>query len=149
MKKKKKLIIIIAAVVVLAGGGAGIYFTMFNKANPVDGETVVEEILDPPGLVKLTQFLVNINDGNRDHFAKIELAVTIQPAETAKMVMKDPLLLARMRDRVLTLLTSKQYQELTSAIGKEGLRREVKAHLSPLLEGGTIEDVLFEEFVIQ
>lgn len=77
------------------------------------------------------------------------MTLTIQPAETAKNVMKDELLLARMRDRVLTLLTSKQYHELISAIGKEGLRREVKAHLSPLLEEGTIEDVLFEEFVIQ
>ena len=140
----KKMLIIILAVVVV-GGGAGAYF-MFLRPGP-DTEKVAEA--PQPGLVTMETFMVNIDDPQAARFAQLDLRLTVLPESLAATINEDEILRARLRDRVLTLLTSKSAQELSGPDGKEGLRREIKAHLSPLLEEGEIQDVLFSDFVIQ
>ena len=57
--------------------------------------------------------------------------------------------MARLRDRILTLLTSKTYRELNDANGKELFRKEILDRLNPLLESGEVKEVLFSDFVVQ
>lgn len=154
-RKSKKLLVIIAAVVVLAGGGGGAYFML--RPGPADASGVdAPQVADtePPGLVSMETFMVNIYHPDGDRHAKLKLDLAVVPAGLADRVAGDTLLQARLRDRVLTLLTSKSFDELRSPVGKEGFRREVKARLDPLLEGvdstgGQIDEVLFSEFVVQ
>ena len=141
---KKKLIIVAAAVVVLAGGGGAAYY--FMSAEPA--EAAVEE-KPTVGLIEMETFLTNINDPRGKHHARLQLKVAISPETAAEEVKADPLLMARMRDQVLTLLTSKTFDELSQSEGKEGFRKEIGERLAPLVDTGKVEEVLFSDFVVQ
>ena len=158
MKKKKLIIIIAAVVVVLAGGGAAAFFAMSGGEEEEPQEVV--EVEEPPGLMELDPFVVNVTEGKKGRIAKLNISLTITPAEAVTTLSEDSLLLARMRDRTLTLLTAKAYDELVTPLGKESLRRELKARLGPLVEAAVdpeaegpvapeIKDVLFSEFMVQ
>ena len=146
--KNKKMLIIIAVVVVLLGGGGAAAFFMMGGEEP---EEEVVEPQEPPGVLELDSFVVNITEGGTERIAKVNINLTISPSELTALLTADTLLLARIRDRTLTLLAAKSYEELVTPLGKESLRREVKARLTPLIEEheGTIEDVLFSEFMVQ
>jgi flagellar FliL protein len=94
-------------------------------------------------------FLVNINDPEGERYAKVQLQLSVVPESAVGDISGDPLVMAQMRDRVLTLLSAKSFQELSSPIGKEGVRREIKSRLDPLLEKGEIQEVLFQDFLVQ
>jgi flagellar FliL protein len=141
----KKVIIIVAAALVLGAGGTAALLTLL----PSDGDTAAAPPPEPPGIVDMETFLVNINAPQGDRFAKLSVRLTVLPGTLAESLSEDPVLKARMRDRVLTLVTSKTLAELIGPVGKEGLRREIKAHLDPLLDEGEIQEVLFSEFVVQ
>lgn len=143
---KKWLILSIAAVVLLGAGGTAAFF-VFRSEPAEDSEP--QEAAETPGIVSMDTFLVNLRSAQGDRFAKVELQLTVTPAWAASAVSEDALLSAKLRDRVLTLLTSKEAEDLLSPVGKEGLRRELKASLNPLLPDGEIREVLFSNFVVQ
>ncbi len=140
----KKLLMIVLPVVLVAGGAGA--FLMLGKS---EHEAPVEAKAEPPGLVTMETFLVNIHESGRDRFAKVNLQLAIAPASLAVSVSANPLMQAKMRDRILSLLTTKSSEELVSPIGKESFRREVKIALEPLLDDGQIDEVLFSDFVVQ
>ena len=144
---KKLLIIIILAVVLLGGGGAAAMFLMGGD----EAEVVEEPQAAPPGLMPLDPFVVNLKEPDQKHFVKLRLQVTISPEERIAVLAENQLLIARCRDRILTLLSSKSYSELSSPLGREALRREIKARLEPLFDGedDKLEDILFSEFMVQ
>jgi flagellar FliL protein len=112
--------------------------------------------------VDLETFLVNLADEGADRYAKVSIKLAVHPAEVATKVKEDELARARLRDRILTVLAAKTYEELSTPLGKEGLRKELQVQLQPLLatvlEGGekhegeepvSIEELLFGDFVVQ
>ena len=140
----KKMMMILGPVLLL-GGGAAFYFLVMAKPA---GE-LATPTLGPPGMVSMDSFLVNIGGNEGDRFAKVDLRLTVVPSSSASRITNDELLMAKMRDRILTLLSAKSFDELSSPLGKEGFRRELKARLSPLVEDGEIQDVLFQDFMVQ
>jgi flagellar FliL protein len=144
---KKLLFIILGAVVILGGGGVGAFFLMSGGEEKKPAEEA--EQTKPAGLVEMETFMVNIRDKNRERFAKLDVRLTVVPAGMAGRINEDILLQAKMRDRILSLLTTKNYEVLSTSVGKEGFRREIKTALTPLVEDGEIQEVLFTNFVIQ
>jgi flagellar FliL protein len=143
-----KLVIVVLAVV-LVGGGVGGFFLLRPKSGPPKEGAGAATEKAPAALLNLEAFTVNLNDPSGERYIKVTLRLTVSPAELAEKADKDGLLMARVRDRILTLLTSKTVQEVGSPLGKESLRREIQARLNPLFEGGKVEDVLFSDFVVQ
>ncbi len=127
-KSKKKLLIVVAAVVVLLGarGRRAAIFMLRSPAEagePAGGAAAAasagaQKYDGPAGLVEMEPFLVNINDPEAERFAKVQLKLAIVPERRAAELAGDALVLAQMRDRVLTLLTSKTYEELATPLGK-------------------------------
>lgn len=146
--KNKKMLIIAGVAVLLLGGGAAFMMMKKPPPPPEEGEVVVEKS-EPPGIMEMEPFLVNINNPQGDRYAKMKLKLTVVPASLAGDLAGDEVIQAKMRDRVLTLITAKSLEDLIGPMGKEGLRREIKAHLTPMLTEGKIQDVLFSEFVVQ
>ncbi len=142
---KKLLIMVVAGLLVGVGGTAG-FFILTKSDSTTQAAAPPPE---PPGIMDMEPFLVNISDEGGDRFAKLDLRLAIRPGSEVDSMKDDTLLQAKIRDRVLTLITSKSFQELVGPVGKEALRRELKAHLSPLLEEGEIDEVLFADFVVQ
>lgn len=146
MKKMMPIVFVVVGLLVGGGGAAG-YFMM--TASPAGAEPETVEHTGPAGLVSMETFLVNISQGADERFAKLQLRLTVVPDSLATKMTEDPLIQAKMRDRVLTLLASKSYEEVSTPIGKESFRREIKTVLEPLVEDGEIREVLFQEFVVQ
>ncbi len=137
-----KMMIAAAAVVLLGGGGGAAYYF-------VNGGAATDEPKASVGLIEMETFLTNINDSRGKHHARLQLKVAVSPEAAAEAVKKDPLLMARMRDQVLTLLTSKSFDELSQSEGKEVFRREIADRLAPLVQDGDVTEVLFSDFVVQ
>jgi flagellar FliL protein len=103
----------------------------------------------PPGVVELESFLTNINDPSGERYCKLTIKLAVVPADTVDTIGKDALLLARMRDQVLTVLSGKTFHELSDPKGKEAFREDVRVRLGELLTVAEIQQVLFSEFVVQ
>jgi flagellar FliL protein len=141
--KNKKLLTGILAVVLLAGGGTAYYF----QFGPYQGEAAKEEIPpEPAAIVKLDPFVTNIADDRR---ARVEMALAVAPISRSAEVQADPLLVARLRDKILTMLAAGTYDELSSPKGKEDFRKKVQIAAQQLIADGEVQEALFVDFVIQ
>ena len=124
-------------------------FMMAFAAGCGDEEEEENEVEETVGILEMETFLTNINDPSGERYAKLQVKLAVSPEEKAAEVTGDALLMAKLRDQVLTLLTSKTFEELSDPEGKEGFRSEIQERLSPLVEGGEVKEVLFAEFVVQ
>jgi len=57
--------------------------------------------------------------------------------------------LPQLRDTILTTLSSKNYEEISSLDGKMQLRAEIMAMLNQYLKTGKITNIYFTEFIVQ
>ncbi len=75
----------------------------------------------------------------------------IVPEERVPELVAAPLVVAQIRDKILTLITSKTFAELNSPAGKINLRKEIADGINPVLyaKGCAAKEVLFAEFVVQ
>ena len=146
-----KKMIIIGAVAVLALAGGGYYYA--TASGLLGGETDAEAAEPEPepealGVIELEPFLTNIGDSGKRH-ARVSIKLAVSPEERAAEVTADALAVARLRDMVLTLLTSKPVEELVSPEGKAALRKEIAAKATEVIKPGTVQEALFGEFVVQ
>ena len=149
-KKSKKMLLLAIGVIVLGGGAALTAFFMTRGGETADpNKTVAEVSQEKLGLIPLDTFLVNLNDPRGERYMKVTLRLTLAPESAADGILADELQLARIRDRVLTVLMSKSFEELSGPLGKENLRLEVQAQVDTLLADGAVRDVLFSEWVVQ
>ena len=108
-----------------------------------------DDIEQAVGVLEMETFLTNINDPAGERHTRLGIKLAITPEEQVAEIKADPLLMARLRDRILTLLTSKTYRQLNDAKGKELFRKQIIERLNPLLESGEVKEVLFSDFVVQ
>ena len=145
-KSKKKLFIVAGALVILlGGGGAGAWFFMHGSH---DTQEKSAEPAKPPVYLPLETFTVNLQGGEQ----YLQTDITLQVADPAQV---EPIKLhmPRVRSRLLTLLSSKQADELITPDDKKKLAQEILAQIKlPLDPNGKpqqVDDVLFTSFVIQ
>jgi hypothetical protein len=67
----------------------------------------------------------------------------------AERITGEVLELARVRDRLLTVLSSKTAEEITSYEGKEDLRAELARAVAPLFGEAKVLEIYFTEFLVQ
>ncbi len=144
-KSKKMLIIGLAAVLLLGGGGGAAYFLMQGKS-----DTKEVKKAEKPEFVVLDQFTVNLQPEEGDQYLQIALTLQVSSLEQVELI---KLNMARVRSRVLLLLSSKKASELTSTEGKGLLAKEIIAAVNqPFAEKEKpqeVRDVLFTSFIIQ
>ncbi|MCS6839120.1 MAG: flagellar basal body-associated FliL family protein [Bdellovibrionaceae bacterium] len=94
---------------------------------------------------QLKDFVVNLSGsrGRRIIKASIELEL---PNQNSKNEVES--LEAQIRDQIILILSSKNYEEIASKEGKEALRNEIKLALNPSLsDGNKILNIYFTEFI--
>lgn len=146
---KKKLIMIGGAVVVLlaGGGGAAYYFGLFGGGEVEAAEAAPVEL--PAGLLELQPFLTNIADKRDDHAARLQVKLVIAPEEKIAEIQADALMMARLRDDILSLLATKAFDELKTPEGKEAFRAELFESLQEHFEDVEMREILFGDFIVQ
>ena len=145
----KKIIIIVAAVALLAIGG-GLYAYQSGMLGGTEEEQASGAPAIPQGLpaamIEFEPFLTNVG-GN--HHARLQVKLAVSPDTRAEEIKADAVMMARMRDKILTLLATKDHVGLSNPQGRQAFREELHVALAELTTGALLEDVLFADFVVQ
>jgi flagellar protein FliL len=156
--KKKLMIMLVAGLLVLGGGGgAGWYFLSGGEAeaqeesSPKKKKKEKKEKSDVKAeYVPVDAFTVNLQPENGDQYLQVQFTLQVDGPEQTILV-KDNM--AKVRSRVLLLLSGKKASEINTVAGKQQLAAEIKAVVQqPFEEDGDeqgISDVLFTSFIIQ
>ena len=145
-KSKKKLFIIIGfALLLLGGGGAAAWFLTQGSHDPKEAHA---EPPKAPIFLPLETFTVNLQGGEQ----YLQTDITLQVADLADVEMIK-LQRPRVRSRLLTLLSSQNAENLSSAESKKKLVQDIlvqmKLPFDPKGKPQQVTDVLFTTFVIQ
>lgn len=156
---KKKLMIMVIAGLLMLGGGAGAGWFFLNSG--ADAETShandapkKKKKKDKEGVkaeyVPVEAFTVNLQPENGDQYLQVQFTLQVDSPEQVTLV-KDNM--AKVRSRVLLLLSGKKASEINTVAGKQQLAGEIKAAVQvPFDEDGDeqdVSDVLFTSFIIQ
>lgn len=160
--KSKLMMIVGAAVLVLGlGGGAGWYFmhgsddaAAATKKGGHDEDDKPEKKKKKkeatPEYVQLEPFTVNLQPENGDQYLQIAFTLQVDGAEQAEVIKTN---MAKVRSRVLLLLSGKKASEINTIEGKQQLAGEilavVKEPFSKKADEQEVSDVLFTSFIIQ
>ena len=170
-KKAKKggngalMIIIIAIFVLLLVIGGLVAFLMLSSDEPKDANMVApaqtqtqaapaqnkakrggNDYSNMGPIYPLDQFVVNLLSENGSRFLKTKIDME-QSDEilTAELDKKKALL----RDIIIRTLSSKTYEEVSTAKGKDRLKDEIVGKLNEVLNDGYIKNIFFTDFVVQ
>ena len=148
-----KLIFLFVAVLLVGTLGlAGGFFMMWNKLSDLNTQAnaAVEDQQDQTAalgtLFPLDTFIVNLADQERSRYLRVTMDLELAAAtDTQKLTERLP----QIRDRILMLLPSKRFADISSTEGKTALRDEIIGKLNGLFPGNVITDIFFTEFVVQ
>jgi len=148
-----------AAVLVLGlGGGAGWYFMHGSSAQESAGPAKKEhgggskkkKEEHPPEYLAIEPFTVNLQPETGDQYLRVAFTLQVDGVEQAEVIKTN---MAKVRSRVLLLLSGKKASEINTVEGKQQLAGEILAVVKqPFAEHGDeqeVSDVLFTEFIIQ
>ena len=165
-KKKSKLIPMVgSAVVLVAGATAALWYLgvgPFAGGRPKhaeataaieEGEPAGAEEAEggkpggaPGGLVALAPFIANLADDGGRRYLKATFQIDFGSATVPASVEAH---LPQMRDLLLTLFTSKTYDEIRTPEGKQQLREEIIGRVNQVLDRDLAKAVYFTEFIVQ
>ncbi|MBI3657232.1 MAG: flagellar basal body-associated FliL family protein [Acidobacteria bacterium] len=99
----------------------------------------------------LEPFLVNLADTPQNRYARItmKLGLSMPPDHVTEKIVKNDVVVAKIRDQVLSLLCSKRSDEIMSEKGKQILRKQIMEQATKALPEGSVEEVFFTDFVVQ
>jgi flagellar FliL protein len=150
-KSMIKPILIIAVVVFLLGGGffawksgvvAKVTGTSGNETKTVEPQQSQE--MGP--VYNLETFLVNLNEPQGKRYLKAKVTLELETEDVQAEIEKR---LPQIRDAVLTMLSSKAYNDISDLTGKYQLRAELISMINSYLKTGKIANVYFTEFIVQ
>lgn len=154
----KKIIIIVVALLVLGGAGAAAYFMLggdggaATDAAGADGAAAappVEEEKDPIYLGLDPAFVVNFERNGSIRYLQLTLQVMSYDQGVVDKVSAN---MPAVRNNLIMLFSSQDYDALATVEGKEGLREDVLVSINEVvrLKGDTkVDDVFFTGFVMQ
>ncbi|UZE94948.1 flagellar basal body-associated FliL family protein [Alkalimarinus alittae] len=153
-KSSKKLIIIVAIVVILAVGlavGATLFFLKGDSSASDAAEVPVEEVKKPAIYFDIKPpFVVTFDVEGRQRY--MQVFVSAQSRDQASLDALE-LHMPLIRNKLIMLFSSQDFQGLQTAEGKASLRLASLNLINEILEkeasGSSIEQVLFTNFVMQ
>lgn len=160
-KKKSPLKWIILLVILLLVGGGGYFaYTKFMAAPAEDAASADEEPIEeaevtedgapkpkgPTQIITLPTFLVNLADPLGRRYLKLTVDVEVDGEKAAEKLNTN---MAKVKDALILLLSSKSYADLASLENKKLLKLEIVNELNMKLGGADVLHVYFTDMVIQ
>jgi flagellar FliL protein len=153
MSNKVMFLLVTVLLVLTVGLSAG-FFMMWSKLSALDtvGNTAAaaqsgqaqSATLGP--LFSLDTFIVNLADAGRSRYLRVTMDLELATATDAAKITKK---LPQVRDSILMILPSKQFDDIASMEGKIALRDEIIAKLNSLFVRSVVTNIFFTEFVVQ
>lgn len=139
----KKMVIIIALAAVLAiAGGFFTYTQLIAKGKA--GESNKKEETKKTALIPLDPFVVNLAEQGR--FLKVTMQLELSDATTQPIAMEK---VPQLRDAIITLISSKSAEALSSPEGKIQLKDELLLRINQAAGKELFKNIYFTEFVMQ
>jgi len=149
-KSKMKLLILILAVVIILGGGGFFAYSKFFKKTEGEGEATHKPEQEKKSahvvIHKLDTFLVNLADPGGKRYLKLTMELELDSPKTVEEITKET---PRIRDVILTVLSSKEFEEISTLPGKTALKKELMTKLNASLKTGKVTNIYFTEFLVQ
>jgi flagellar protein FliL len=137
-----KLLIIVMVVVVVVGLGV----TKFAKGGKKNGKKAPEKQVELSSW-KLEEFVVNLRDANESRYLKVNMVLEVEgKLEGGEGGNPDE---PKARDTIISVLTSKSFDDLESPQGKDHLKAELKSALNAELEKTKVANIYFTSFAMQ
>jgi len=153
MNKKAVIIMATVAFVFMALVGGGFYMMWMKIASLQPPEEITEEEMEEEAetvvigeMFPLDTFVVNLADPKGKRYLRTTMQLELAPEQTVETFEQR---LPQIRDIILTVLPTKQSQEIRTVDGKTALRQEIMFRLNDLLKVESVANIYFTEFVIQ
>lgn len=151
-KSKKLLLIIIISAIILAGAGVGGFLFLKKNTAHKDKEEAVkkEDVVELPKekekviSIQLDPFILNLSEPGR--FVKLTIHLEVKN-EKIQQYVNDRM--PKIRDSIITLVSSKSADILSTPEGKFQLKDELLLRVNQAIEKDLIKNIYFSEFVIQ
>ena len=146
------IILIVVAVLIFSGGdeeaGANPAAPQAQSAaNKGSAANPNSNLLIIGPMYPLDQFIINLlASGGGKRYLKTSIALELSIAEMQVELDNKRNVL---RDTVITILSSKTFEEVQTAKGKQKLKEELMERLNEFLVDGRIMNIFFTEFVVQ
>lgn len=138
-----KLILIVALTVLLAGGGGFFAYTKFFKK---DTDAHAQAKGSEPVIQEVETFLVNLSDPGGKRYLKLTMKARLSGKELQEEFVSRTF---EIRDAIIMLLSSKEFQEIAKPEDKATLKQEIIFQLNRLVKKGQVQDIYFTEFLVQ
>jgi flagellar FliL protein len=156
--KSKLIIIVLAALLVLGAGGGAAWYFLHGSGDGAAEEAPKKEKSSkkkkkeehPPEYLAVEPFTVNLQPESGDQYLQVAFTLQVDGPEQAEIIKTN---MAKVRSRVLLLLSGKKASEINTVEGKQQLAGEILAAVNePFEKHGDdqeVSDVLFTSFIIQ
>ncbi len=148
-KSSVGLLVGIALLAIVGGGGSAWFVGQRGRAS--EAPQTVERSSAPKYLVHLEGFTVNLADPEETHFLRVtmDLGIDRLPDGVEKEKAASALPVGRIRDAILSVLTSCKADALLTQDGKTQLKKNLVESLNHNLPELNVRDVYFTEFLVQ
>src|SRR5208283_4420828 len=101
----------------------------------------------PYQIFPLDDFRVNTADADEPHFMRVKLSLAYD-GQNKKLALELTERTQQIRDIILTILNSKEKQDIDTESEKEGLKEEIKKQINNVLTTGVINDIYYDQFIV-
>jgi flagellar FliL protein len=156
-KKKKKssgsllqMIILVLLLVLLALGGFIAWKLVTLKVPLLSGHAPAAASADAmpkPGIfIAMDNITVNLADTDQSRFLRVKMKLEARDKDAEKRIKANN---AQIKDLVITILSSKTFDDVRTPQGKFALKEELAYRINQLVGGHPVNDVYFTDFVAQ
>jgi flagellar protein FliL len=152
-----KLIMNVFLVIANLGvGGLGLFWTYSATLGWIPPKITEEQLqairkeevkIDDPLIFTMDKFTVNL-EGEPKRMVRIEVNLEMLNKDGFEEVFESTNR-ARVRDKVVRLLGSKNFDDIETIQGKLFLKDRIASEVNSILNEGTVKEVFFTEFVVQ
>jgi flagellar FliL protein len=149
-----KLIIILVVALGALGGGGFFAYTKFFKAKPPaeqagggSGQPAAAHA-QPEKLViyDWEPLLVNLADPGGKRYLKLNMKVELTNEKALEELKNRSF---QLKDAMLMLLSGKEFDDISTASGKQALKQETIAQVNKILKLGQVKEIYFTDFIVQ
>ena len=117
-----------------------------DDAESEEGEETEYSAADLGPMVKLGDFVVNLNNPGQSRYLKISLRAEVSDSRTRdELRAREP----QMRDVVISYLSSLPIKQTYGARAKAGIRDNIRRRLNQLLTTGEVKRIFYTDFMTQ
>jgi flagellar protein FliL len=132
-------------------GGAGSAWFVLQRGRQAEAAPLSENASAPKYLLHLEGFTVNLADPEETHFLRVtlDLGVDHLPPGSTDDKSTAAIPVGRVRDAILSVLTSCKADQLLTPDGKSQLKKNLAAVLQKQVPELGVREVYFTEFLVQ